>query len=99
MRRRTRSVKGVIVLDFRPFVSAINMVGKAIRNAYEGFAAAFTPAGRLRVARHQHGGNGTDARRWPEMWQSASCSAWLHESCPSDAHALDCTCGCHGSAP
>jgi hypothetical protein len=95
VRRHTKPVKGVIVLDLRPFAAAMARAARSIITAFDNFAAAFTPAGRLRVARHQHGGNGTDARRWPDLWQSAPCSAWLHESCPSDAHALGCTCGCH----
>ena len=92
---RTKNMTGVITMDLRPFIAAFKKVGDAVAK----LAEAFTPEGRLRRDRHAHGGNGTDARRWPEMWQSASCSAWLHESCPSEAHCLGCTCGCHGRRP
>ena len=40
-----------------------------------------------------YGGNGTDA--YDPLWQSAVCSAWLHESCPDTDGSLQCTCTCH----
>lgn len=39
------------------------------------------------------GGNGSDA--WDPLWQSAVCSAWLHEPCPDIDGSLQCTCTCH----
>lgn len=39
------------------------------------------------------GGNGSDA--YSPLWQSAVCSAWLHESCPDTDGGLQCSCTCH----
>lgn len=51
----------------------------------------------LHVRRRVFAGNGSDAHTHPDQWQSAVCSAWLHDSCPSDQHGLGCTCHCHRS--
>lgn len=67
----------------------------SIRRALHKFARSMY-RGTFADARARHGGNGTDARTWPEQWQSAACSAWLHTSCLSDRHRLGCTCTCHG---
>lgn len=40
------------------------------------------------------GGNRRDAL--DPLWQSAVCSAWLHEPCPDRGlGVLGCSCGCH----
>jgi hypothetical protein len=83
---------------FAQFGEAIRQVGAALKRLTRSLGLD-TPEGRLRWQRATHGGNGTDARTWPGEWQSASCSAWLHESCPSDQHGLGCTCGCHRRTP
>lgn len=47
----------------------------------------------LAYERHTRGGNGSDA--YSPLWQSAVCSAWLHDSCPDTDGGLQCSCTCH----
>lgn len=47
----------------------------------------------LAERRSSIGGNGSDA--YDPLWQSASCGAWLHESCPDFDRSLACSCRCH----
>lgn len=61
-------------------------------------AATTTTVGYLAQRRALVAGNGRDAITHPEMWQSAVCAAWLHDSCPSDRSHLSCTCTCHRRA-
>lgn len=84
---RRRREPGVLVIDLRPIARAVGKMVRALRG--------LTPSGQLEIRRARWGGNGTDARRWPDQWQSAVCSAWLHESCPSASRDLGCTCRCH----
>lgn len=56
-------------------------------------ARATARLARLERRRSAIGGNGSDAHH--DLWQSASCGAWLHDSCPSDREDLYCSCRCH----
>lgn len=81
-------------IDLRPFQRALKAATRSIAAILRGR----TPAGRLERARVELGGNGSDARTWPDLWLSAVCAAWLCGSCPSDRHGLGCSCKCHGAA-
>lgn len=75
---------------FARFAESIRQLGDVARRTGDNIHRWTLPHKRA-----HHGGNAADARRWPDQRQSAVCSAWLHASCPSDAHRLDCTCTCH----
>lgn len=99
-------------IDGRRFSEVMSMFGLSVEQAAKNMAdalgslvAAFRPLWRprppltLAELRNAFGGNGTDAIRWPDEYQTTVCSAWLCHSvpdiCPSDDHGLGCTCRCH----
>lgn len=92
--------------DLATFQRAVMSLAKAMAPALGQITAAFKAmAGAYaetyeRIIRQSlpyrrafYGGNGSDAL--DPLWQSAVCSAWLHESCPDKDGSLQCTCACH----
>lgn len=75
-----------------PAFGQIHVAIKAMTRAYvesvERAQRLFLPYRRATI-----GGNGSDAH--DPLWQSAVCSAWLHDSCPDTDGSLQCTCNCH----
>lgn len=98
----SRYVTGRITIDLSGLRDAMRVASERLAEVSRRFTISLdrqrSPAETLRLRRSAFGGNGADAKLWPEQWQSAVCSAWLHESCPSAHRGLGCTCGCHAKA-
>lgn len=75
------------------FADSLDELGRVLRRSIRWGRPSRTA---LERRRDYHGGNARDAHT--DQWQSAVCSAWLHDSCPSDAHRLSCSCTCHRKA-
>lgn len=84
---------GAATAAFERFGAAVASFGMAATRIQQ--ALGLSVADQLAARRRIHGGNGSDAVRFPDQWQSTACTAWLHESCPSDEHDLHCTCTHH----
>ena len=90
--RREHSRIAKVYADLGKAVAEVGAILSRVGRSY-----AEARASDLRERRTEHGGNGSDAARWPKEWQSSACSAWLHPVCPSDRFDLSCTCTCHGA--
>lgn len=79
----------------RSLVPALGRLAVSIRVMARAAAESYQRATQITLPyrRAFYGGNGSDA--YDPLWQSAVCSAWLHESCPDKDGSLQCTCTCH----
>ena len=90
--RATHAASRAIAEAIGPAMGHVAVAIKAMTRAY---AESIERTMRLSLPyrRATIGGNGSDA--WDPLWQSAVCSAWLHDSCPDTDGSLQCTCTCH----
>jgi hypothetical protein len=77
----------------RPLTLQIKRIGAAF--AHLSRTAAQWDADLLLERRRTFGGNGRDAEKYPDEWQSIQCSSWL-PNCPSDEYDLRCNGTRHG---
>jgi hypothetical protein len=73
----------------------VDMIAASVRITR--LAHRHTQARALLARRRVLGGMGTDARNWPDQWQSTVCAGLICSltPCPSDENDLRCTCRCH----
>lgn len=98
----TRDAVPQIGAIMRSFADAVTPALRSATEAVARLARALAPLGAYTTAeaallerRARYGGNADDARNWPHHYLTAACSGWLHNSCPSPAQDLGCTCTCH----
>jgi hypothetical protein len=103
-KQQAAAVNALLAEVGRKVTEAFRAVSVVARNVAEGLARLWPTLRRamLPALRAEHGGNGSDAYRYPDQWRSVVCGAWLcaaGDPCPSDEYRLGCTCKCHGGKP
>lgn len=105
-KRKPGEVVVTFVVDTTAFQQALSRAAEglgAMVATLNRLAYGQSPQARLAARRAAEGGNGSDARNWPDLWLSTACSVWLCRaepwSCPDARGAgLQCHCRCHQRA-